>query len=198
MREEALRYHKVAMSLHWLMAVLILTNLAIGISFGFIEMGPTKFWLFQFHKSIGITVLLLTVVRIAWRLGAGAPAEPPMPAWQRWAANIVHFLLYFLMLAIPFTGWVMVSYSPLKLPTLLFWTIPWPHLPVLDPNADMKAVAGQAKLLHQYLAYSMIGLWLMHVGAALQHHFILKDTVILRMTPRFLEKTLRWVRGERA
>ncbi len=198
MTAEIRRYHTVAMSLHWLMAVLILANLAMGLSFQFLEMGPTKVWLYQLHKSIGLTVLLLTCVRIAWRLGAGAPAEPPMPGWQRVAANIVHFLLYVLMFMIPFSGWALVSASPLKIPTFYFWLFPWPHLPGFENLPDAKEKAHQIATVHGYLAYSLIALWVIHVGAALQHHFLLKDIVLFRMTPRFLEKPLRWLRGERA
>ena len=198
MTSEIRRYHTVAMSLHWLMAVLILTNLAIGLSFEFLPMGADKAWLYQFHKSIGLTVLLLTVIRIAWRLGAGAPKEPPMPGWQRVAANIVHFLLYVLMFMIPFSGWALVSASPLNIPTYWFWIIPIPDLPGFENLPDAKATAHQIGDVHQYLAYSLIALWFIHVGAALQHHFLLKDGVLFRMTPRFLEKFLRFLRGEKA
>ncbi len=160
---------------------------------------PERIWWIQLHKSIGIVVLGLTCIRIFWRLTQGVPPEPAsLKRWEVVASNAVHFLLYVLMFAIPFSGWLLVSSSPLHLPTFLFWTIPWPNLPFFENVSDLRAVSHQMRDLHKYLAYGMIALLGMHVGAALRHHWILKDEVIMRMTPRFLEGFLRFLRGEKA
>jgi cytochrome b561 len=192
------RYHGVAMSLHWLIALCIIFNLIMGLLFDLIPR-PERIWWIQLHKSIGIVVLGLTCIRIFWRLTQGVPPEPAsLKRWEVVASNAVHFLLYVLMFAIPFSGWLLVSSSPLHLPTFLFWTIPWPNLPFFENVSDLRAVSHQMRDLHKYLAYGMIALLGMHVGAALRHHWILKDEVIMRMTPRFLEGFLRFLRGEKA
>ncbi|MBI3419361.1 MAG: cytochrome b [Proteobacteria bacterium] len=192
------RYHAVAISLHWLIAVLIIANLAIGLLFGYMAR-PDRFWFMQLHKSFGITVLALTCARLSWRLFCKPPPEPAsLKGWELWAAQAVHVLLYVLMFAIPLSGWVLVSSSPLHIPTVLFWSIPWPHLPFLDSLGDAKAFSHQAGEIHGLLAYGMIGLLVLHVGAALRHHWTLKDEILFRMTPAFLEHFLRRLRGEKA
>ncbi|HVY12128.1 MAG TPA: cytochrome b [Alphaproteobacteria bacterium] len=198
MTAEVRRYHAVAMSLHWLIALFLIANLAIGIGFDFMAR-PDRFWYMQLHKSLGITVLVLTCLRLLWRLFRGIPPEPAsLKPWERWIAGAVHFLIYLLMFAIPFTGWLLVSSSPMHVPTVLFWSIPWPNLPFFDGIQDLKPVSHQFGVLHQWLAYGMIGLLVLHVGAALRHHWLLKEGILLRMTPVFMEGFLRRLRGERA
>jgi cytochrome b561 len=99
---------------------------------------------------------------------------------------------------IPFTGWALVSSSPLGIPTVLYGTIPWPHLPFFEGVPDLKAVHERIEVTHAWLAYSMLFLLFLHVGAALKHHFIQRDEVLFRMTPAFAEGLLRRVRGEKA
>jgi cytochrome b561 len=193
-----LRYHAVAMSLHWLIAILILSNLAMGLTFGL--MGKSTYFEFmQLHKSFGVTVVFLTVLRILWRLTKGAPPEPAtLKRWEVVVSGLVHFLLYGMMLMIPFTGWALVSASPLNIPTVLYGVIPWPHLPFFEGVPDPKAMAERIHATHAWLAYSTLFLLFLHVGAALKHHFIQRDEVLFRMTPPFVEGLLRWVRGEKA
>jgi cytochrome b561 len=102
-----LRYTNVAIALHWVTAALILYNLTSGLLRPVLPRG-----FFVFHVSSGITILVLTLVRIGWRLTHRAPPYLPMPAWQRGLAHGVHFLLYAGMLILPFSGWAMVSASP--------------------------------------------------------------------------------------
>src|SRR5262245_53273741 len=123
----ASRYSTVAIALHWAIAVCIITLLGLG--FVMTEMPPRKlatlFAIFQLHKSIGITVLLLTIVRLAWRLTHPAPPLPDtMKPWERLAAQSVHVAFYVLLLAIPLVGWALVSSSPRNIPTVLFNLIP--------------------------------------------------------------------------
>ena len=142
------------------------------------------------HKSFGITVLLLSVLRLAWRLFNPPPPEPPMPRWQLIASQVVHWGFYVIMIGMPLSGWIMVSASPLNLPTLLYKTIPWPHLAFihsLPPDAK-KAWGhwgGSAHGLLAKLAYVLIGL---HIAAALKHQFIDRDNLIARMAP-FIGRT---------
>jgi cytochrome b561 len=179
-------YSSVAITLHWLIALAMLTNIALAWYFQTLpraaQVAPV-----QLHKSIGITVLLLTLIRIGWRLVNAPPLLPDtMPAWEKWAARANHFVFYGLMLAMPLSGWAMVSASPLiKVhPTVLYWTIPWPTFPALptDPDqlhADHKLFSSTHELL-AWLAYATIAL---HVAAALKHQIIDRDDVLARMLP---------------
>lgn len=101
------RYTRVAIALHWTIAALIAYNLLSGLGRGWLPSG-----FFQFHVSSGLTILALTVIRIVWRLTHRPPPMLPMHGWERWLAHGVHFLLYAAMLAVPFTGWVMISANP--------------------------------------------------------------------------------------
>ncbi len=134
------RYSAVAMLLHWLIAGLIVFNIALGWRMDG-PRGPEAFAVFQLHKSIGITVLLLTVLRILWRLTHRAPDFPTsVQPWEQMLARAVHFLFYAFLLGMPLTGWLIVSASKTNIPTLLFQTIPWPHVPgVATLGAGAKA-----------------------------------------------------------
>lgn len=175
------RYGTVAMALHWVIAFAIVGMLIVGkYMHDLPNDDPNKFALYQLHKSFGITILVLTVARIGWRLTHPAPPLPPgMPAWQRWGAHLSHFGLYALMLAIPLTGWAVASSSPLGIPTMLFGAVELPHLPV-GTTEDTNEFFGEA---HELLGNLMIGLLILHVAAALKHHFVDRDTVLRRMLP---------------
>jgi len=191
-------YTRTAMALHWLIALAILFMLALGWSFDFIPKGETKFFLFQLHKSIGITILLLSVMRLGWRLSHRAPPLPlTMPLWEQKAAHIGHGLLYLAMFAMPLTGWAMVSASPTHIPTILFGILPWPALPYLPDLQNNKEVSHNFGKAHGLIAYILAALLAGHVLAALKHHFIARDDILLRMTPHycapFLERLRRKV-----
>ncbi len=180
------RYASVAIALHWLIAVAILTNLWLGWCMGHAE-GMDQFRLFQLHKSVGITVLLLAIVRIAWRLSHRPPPYPAgMTPFERRAAGGLHALFYLLMLALPLSGWVIVSASAYNLPTLLFGAVPWPHIaPVHDlPAASRQLVEDRTRTAHMWLAWLFLALIALHVAAALKHHFHDRDDVLARMLPR--------------
>ncbi|WP_308911001.1 cytochrome b [Pseudokordiimonas caeni] len=175
------RYSLVAIILHWLIATMVIALLILGpVMTG---MGDDdlmlKFDLYQWHKSLGISVLLLTLVRIGWRI---MKAPPPLPvAMTRrdiLLARTMHALLYALTLAIPLAGWVMVSTSPLGVPTYLYGTVPWPHLPVSGEAAE-----AIAKTVHATLAWGLTILAAGHILAALYHQFALKDGLLARMFP---------------
>ena len=184
-RSPASRYDDVAVGFHWLIALLILGLLAIGKYMTSLESDdPLRYALTQWHKTFGITVLLLSVLRLLWRFAHRPPPEPAtVPDWQRKAAHAAHLGLYALMFVVPLTGWIMVSASPLDVDTLLFGVIPWPHLPPFPTLPDKEAVAEAFEGYHELAGNLLILILIAHVGAALKHHFVDRDTVLVRMLP---------------
>lgn len=183
-RSPSLRYGDTAVIFHWLIAFLIIGLLAVGKFMTQLEENdPLRFELTQWHKSFGISVLVLSVLRILWRLTHKPPPElDTIPKWQQRAASLIHVVLYALMLALPITGWVMVSASPLNIDTILFGLVEWPHLPLGELN-NKEAIASDFHGYHEIASSILIVLLLGHIGAALKHHVIDKDTVLIRMLP---------------
>lgn len=182
------RYTNVAVVLHWLIAFMVIGQLAGGFYMHNLpdEQASLKFQLFQLHKSFGVTVLMLTLVRIGWRLTHKPPPLPAeMPAWERLAARGAHAGFYALLLALPLVGWAVVSASPLadSVQTYLFGIVHWPHLPFFKEVADRKELAHDIAEIHELLAFAMIGLIGVHVAAALKHQFVNKDEVLGHMLP---------------
>lgn len=190
------RYTAVAVVLHWAIAAAIVGNLLLGWwMHEALEAGAMQARIvgaFQLHKSIGLTVLALTLLRLAWRLAHRPPGLPAtMPAWERIAARAVHWAFYALMLLVPLTGWAYVSAqwrgdAPLRVPTLWFGLFNVPHL--FDAAAlaadERKAVAARSFAAHAWLAWSMGGLLVLHVAAALKHRYVDRDAVLAGMAPR--------------
>lgn len=190
--QSAERYSNVAIALHWLIAVMIIGQIAGGFYMHNLprEQAELKFELFQLHKSFGITVLLLTLFRIGWRLTHKPPALPvKMAGWEKLLARGAHLGFYALLLALPLVGWAVVSSSPLagSVQTYLFGVIHWPHLPFFEGVEDRKGLSHDFGELHEYLAFTMIGLIGLHVAAALKHQLIDRDEVLSHMLP-FLRK----------
>jgi cytochrome b561 len=185
------RYTAVAMILHWLIAAGVLGLIVMGYVMTRHDTPVmTKFQLFQLHKSVGITVLGLMLLRLFWRLGHRPPPLPEaMPALERRAAHGTHHLLYLLLFALPLTGWIYVSTAPLNIPTVLYGLIPWPHLPVLPERADKADIAVVADDIHSYGGWILAALVLLHAAAALRHHFMVRDDVLRRMLPPLPGKT---------
>ena len=181
------RYTSVAIALHWIMAALILGQIAGGLYMHNLpNSDASKVQLYQMHKSFGITILLLAIVRLGWRLSHPVPALPAgMPGWQKAAARISHFGFYALMIGVPLGGWALVSASPFadSVPTYLFGVVPWPHMPFFGGVEDRKALAGAIAEMHEYGAFTILGLFGLHVAAALKHHLQDKDGVLQRMVP---------------
>lgn len=181
------RYTAVAQALHWLLAVALVAMVIMGLAMAHAPLATaTKFKLYQLHKSVGITILLLAVLRLAWRLTHRPPPLPiGMPASEKAAAHGAHVLLYALMIGLPLAGWALVSISPINLPTVLYGLVPWPHLPVLSglPRAEKSAWAPMVADVHAYGAYALSALVAVHVLAALRHHFLLRDDTLRRMLP---------------
>ena len=180
------RYTRVAIALHWLSALAVLGLIAIGLAMTHGDLAPMRrFQLYQWHKSVGLTVLALTLLRLGWRLAHRPPPLPAtLPARERVGAHAAHALLYGLLVGLPLVGWAVVSASPFSLPTVLYGVVPWPHLPVLPELANKAAVEAVLKQVHAWGAWILIGLLLLHVGAALRHHLVLRDDTLRRMLPR--------------
>ena len=181
------RYGAVAMTLHWLLAAAILFMLWLGITMtGLEETDPRTFQLFQIHKSIGLTILVLSVARLLWRLANPVPAPPAnSPRWERAAARAVHVLFYVLIIAVPLLGWATVSSAPLAVPTVWFGLFEWPHISFLAdlPRVEKRVIEEPLAVTHSVLAFSMLVLAGLHAAAALKHHFRDRDDVLKRMLP---------------
>ena len=169
-----IRYHRAAMLLHWLLAGLLVFQFALGLRLDGTN-GAAKFTAFQLHKSIGVTVLLLSLARLALRLALPRPGEVGA-GLQKLAARLVHWAFYAIMLLAPLSGWIVVSTAKIKVPTMLFGVLPWPHLPL--PSAFNQP----ADLAHILLALSLPALIALHVAAVL-YHLRQRDEVPGRMFP---------------
>ncbi|MEQ1780080.1 MAG: cytochrome b/b6 domain-containing protein [Hyphomonadaceae bacterium] len=188
-----LRYTAVAIGLHWAIALLIIGLIAVGwIMDDFIPGGPgsPKTAIIQLHKSFGITVLLLTIVRIAWRLMNPPPPEPAMPVLQKYLASSVHILLYVLMLVMPLTGWIMASAEIGQHETRFFGTFEMyvPGIPGL-PEATREPLAETFEGIHHTLPWVIIALLGLHVAGAIKHQFIDKDGLMARIAPGVFGRT---------
>ncbi len=170
------RYSAVAMLLHWVLGLAIISSFAVGLYMADLPFSPQRLKLYNWHKWAGVTILTLSALRLLWRLTHRPPADPPMPAWQRLAAHATHYGLYVLFFAVPLVGWAYSSAA--GFPIVWFGVLPLPDFVPVD-----KALAEAIKPWHGYLAYAMAALVLMHVAAALKHQFIDRDGLLLRMWP---------------
>lgn len=167
------RYNSVARALHWSIAVLILFNLFTGLFGESLE----KVWVsMPLHKATGLMILTLSLVRLGWRLTHAVPPYPFdfQPALRRFA-GFTHAAFYFLMIAVPVTGWIFSSAE--KWPLSIYGLFDWPKLAV----TKAMPVVDAAHTAHVVLGYGFGGLVVLHIGAALFHHFELKDTMLRRM-----------------
>jgi cytochrome b561/polyisoprenoid-binding protein YceI len=178
------RYTNMAVFLHWLIAALIIFQLGLGWRMGDEPKGAGLYALFQLHKSIGFTILFLSLLRVFWRLTHKAPALPnAMPQWEKTAATLAHLAFYGIMLGLPLTGWLLVSASSTNIPTVLFGVVPFPHLPLIPHLAtELKAqLHDLAEVSHSLLALGTMALLALHLGAVLKHQLFVKDTVLSHM-----------------
>lgn len=171
------RWGGIAQCLHWSVAALIFALIALGWLAVLTPLSPTKIDLYYWHKSIGMAVLALVLVRLLWRLIDPAPPLPPgLPRWEPRLARATHAVLYGLMLMLPLSGWLINSAS--GLPFKIFWVIPLP------PIAPVSAALERAfEWLHLALFWALAVVLCGHIGASLRHHFILRNEVLRRMLP---------------
>lgn len=171
--QQLVRYNAVARTFHALIAALVIFNLVTGIFGEAIE----GIWQpYPAHKATGILILLLSLCRLAWRFTWTMPGWPStMSKLQRSVARMTHIALYALMLIVPLTGWILSSAG--KYPLTIYGLFDWPKLAV----AKGSALAEAAHEGHEVLGFLMAGLVMLHIAAALHHHFVIKDNVLRRM-----------------
>jgi len=170
------RWGSVAKTFHWLMALGIIGTGSLGLYMTDLPRGMTKVNLFALHKSIGLTLLALVLLRLAWRMFDRRPRDEPMARWQRIAAHGAHGMLYVLMLAMPLSGWLYNSARGYALQWFKQFNVP-------ALVAKNETLGDFAILAH------VIGFWILafvllaHIGGALMHHLFDRDNTLLRMLP---------------
>jgi len=172
------RYTKTAIALHWLLALGILLQIGLGLFLGEIPRGsPERSAWVNFHKSIGITLAALIVVRLAWRITHQPPPLPgAMPAWERIAAHANHALLYVCMVGMPLTGYIASNFSKFGIKFFgLALLAPW--------GIDDKRIYTVFNSAHKFLALVFVALIVLHVAAALKHALVERDGIWRRMRP---------------
>lgn len=211
------RYTTVAITLHWVIAAAIIgmiaggmymvnlthtleTNRALIGAIGYdgpsaeqlSAMGGQVEWLYQFHKSVGITILILTIARIIWRVMNPPPApDPHMKPLEKTASHLVHMGFYFIMIALPLTGWLYSSVSTkLDIPIVLFELISWPDMPFVE-GLKTEAASGAVRTSHDLLGKLTIALLLLHVAGAIKHEISAEQGVLKRMIPDLFGKTTK-------
>jgi cytochrome b561 len=177
MNRSSARYGATAIASHWLLALLIAGNFAFGLYFIDLPFSPAKLKYFSWHKWAGAVVLPLAAVLLSWRLIRGTvPLPEQMPAWEKRASDITHFLLYVFFFASPISGWLYSSATGFQ--TVLFGAVPIPDLLPKSP-----ALAEPLKAAHRWINYALAATVVVHVAAAIKHHFIDRDDVLTRMIP---------------
>ena len=176
LRSSGVRWGGISRFLHWLFFVALAFQVSWGLWMTTLPVGVHKIKVYAFHKSLGLTLLALACLRLAWRLIERRPGMPPMPVWQRRAAQTVHVLLYLLLFALPLTGWLYNSLSgfPLRWFELV-------HVPALTGSND--ALKSQVRDLHETLAWVLVTLVALHAAAAIKHHFLDRDHTLASMLP---------------
>jgi cytochrome b561 len=181
-RNTPARWGHVAQFLHWLIVVLIIAQVILANIAEDLPIGMKKLAMFARHKSVGITILSLAVIRLLWRWANPTPLLPTtLKPYERVLAGFTHFGLYLLLFAMPLTGWMMTSARGFPVSWFGFF-----QLPDFVPKND--ALYNAMKVTHDTLALALYAIVFLHVAAALKHHFLLKDDVLRRMLP-FTKKT---------
>jgi cytochrome b561 len=172
------RWGRVSQLLHWLIVVLIVVMAYLGLTMTDLPNNPYKIRLYALHKSIGLSLLALVILRLLWRGYTGAPRPlPGIPAWQERVASLTHFALYVLLLAIPLTGWIFNSAA--GFPMQWFGVV---NLPALTGRSTaLRELSGS---WHELLFWALIVLALVHAAAAIYHHLFQHDATLARMLPR--------------
>ena len=171
------RFGVVAKAFHWLTLILLVGSFTLAMMLMELPLSPRKLQLYSWHKWVGVTVFLLTILRLGWRFANPVPQPPArMPRWLRRLASLSHAALYAILIIMPLTGWVMSSALNLPLVYLGLIYVPSPF--------GVDAALGEVmKSVHQTLAVTLLALIVVHVAAALYHHFMLRDDVLRRMLP---------------
>jgi len=169
------QFGAIAIFFHWLMAILVITMLAVGLYMVDLPANSEKNTIYGLHKATGLLILTLVILRILWRFANTTPALL-IPALEKIAARTVHWALYGFMFAMPITGWLLSSAA--GYPPSFFGLFEVPVL--MAPNPEWLPVFAT---MHKWIAYGLIATIILHTAAALKHHFIDKDTIMRRMLP---------------
>jgi cytochrome b561 len=182
-RNDRYRYGALAQAFHWVIAAGFVFQFALAWYMEDLPNTPAKIELYNLHKSVGVTLLVLAALRLAWRAFNPAPPLPAgRPAWEELAARASHVALYAVLFAQPITGLAFSLYA--EFPTIVWgWTLPDPGFHEATKNAFFAA--------HFYLSWVVLALVGVHIAAALRHHIALKDDVLLRMLPARGRRTAR-------
>jgi cytochrome b561 len=176
LRSDHTRWSTAAKTFHWVMALLILGNGAFAFWMDGLKPSLQKINLFALHKSIGLTVLALFLLRVLWRAIDRRPPDVPAPRWQHLAAKTVHGFLYALIAAIPLSGWAFNSAHGFPLQYFKQFNLP----ALVEKNPELSDTLGT---VHVYLFWFLLLVLVAHVGGALKHHFIDRDDTLRRMLP---------------
>lgn len=167
------KYHSGARALHWIIAVAVIVQLVLGLGY---EAWRDVFPAMPLHKALGFTILLFSIFRLYWRLTHAVPPPPANVAgWQRMAARGMHWLFYFLLIALPISGWIFTSAG--TSPSEWFGLFDIPKLPVVKDSL----LADTAHEAHEIMGLLLIPLFVLHAGAAFYHHLVVRDDVLRRM-----------------
>ncbi|MCB1560316.1 MAG: cytochrome b [Xanthomonadales bacterium] len=170
------RYDLLQISLHWATLILIAWLAWLGLTMTDLPLSPEKVRTYALHKSLGLTVLGLTALRLLWRGIARTPPALPGPRWQLLAAKFGHLGLYLLLLAVPLSGWLYNSASNFPLQWFGLFNLP----ALVDGDKALKATA---LTIHETLFWTLIALITVHAAAALWHHHAKRDDTLRRMLP---------------
>ena len=171
------RWGPVSQLLHWLVVLLILVQATAGLLMTEMRNSPDKVQAYALHKSFGLTILALAVLRLAWRWYAGTPRPVPgMPRWQERVARLSHWGLYALLFAIPISGWVLNSVAGFPLQWFGLFNLP----ALVGQDQDLRETARD---LHALLFWTLAALALGHAAAAFHHHLFRRDATLARMLP---------------
>ncbi|MDZ7788461.1 MAG: cytochrome b [Halofilum sp. (in: g-proteobacteria)] len=180
LRNTSTNWGAIAKLFHWLIALCIITNLGLGYWAEGLALSPTKVEAFYWHKSIGLTVLWLALLRLLWRFTNPSPRLPTgMAGWERALAHTSHVLLYALMIAMPLSGWII--HSAANFPLDLYGVFPVPD--IVPSSTDESAIGDLAKAAHYWMFVAICVLLTLHVLGALKHHIVNRDDVLKRMLP---------------
>lgn len=178
-------YTRTAIVMHWSMALLLFVAFPLGVLVHEMSLSPDKLRMLSYHKWLGVTIFILAVIRLLWRMSHKPAALPAtMPQWQRLAAQGVHMLLYVLLFVIPLSGWLMSSAKGFQ--TVYFGIIPLPDLLTKD-----KALGEALAELHEMLNAGLLVLLIAHIAAALKHQLVDRDGTLTRMLPMVHRKNTK-------
>ncbi|HWX65506.1 MAG TPA: cytochrome b [Rhodanobacter sp.] len=189
LRSNDRQWGSVAKFFHWVIALAILGNGIFGLLMDLAQSPMQKINWLALHKSIGLTVLALVLLRVLWRWRDGRPQEEPAPHWQQWAARAVHGVLYVLIVALPLSGWWFNSVTGKPLQWFKLFNLP----ALAAKNDDLRHFA---HAVHEYLFWFLLLVLVAHVGAALKHHVFDRDNVLRRMLPFGRPRSDATTRGE--